>query len=427
MTGTQAIEYIHSYCWKGSIPGLSRTFELLSRMGDPQKQLKFVHIVGTNGKGSTAAMLASVLGCAGYTTGLYTSPYVLRFHERMQVNGVQITDEELAEITDFVKPHAEAMTEHPTEFELVTAIAMEYFARHHCNIVVLEAGLGGAMDSTNVIDPPEVTVFTNIGLDHTEYLGDTLEKIAETKSGVIKSGSAVVCYRVQPSVEAIYERVCREKNVPLYKAAFDTILSHTHSLEGQTFDYQGRTNLFLPLLGNHQLHNAAVAITALDVLRGRGWRISEEQIRQGLHDVSWPGRFELLRKKPLFIVDGGHNPQCIAALVKNIQDYLPGQKLTMLTGVLADKDYTDMYQLVVPYCDRFITVTPPNPRRLPAQKLAEFLKPFGKETVVCDSVAEGVAKAIALAGSDGTVLAFGSLYMVGEIRAAVAQSVTEQQ
>lgn len=419
MTGAEALTYIHSYCWKGSIPGLGRTFDLLQRMGNPQKKLKFVHIVGTNGKGSTAAMMASVLHRAGYTTGLFTSPYIFRFHERMQVNGSDITDSELAQITAFVQPHAEAMAEHPTEFELVTAIAMEFFARRGCQIVVLEAGMGGAMDSTNVIDPPEVAVFTNIGLDHTEYLGDTLEKIAATKAGILKTGSDAVCYRVNDSVEAVYEKICREKHVPLHKAQFDKIVSKARSLEGQTFDYQARRDLFLPLLGDHQLHNAAVAITALDVLRARGWQISEENLRDGLRNVSWPGRFDLLRREPLFIVDGGHNPQCIAALVQNIRDYLPDQKLTVLTGVLADKDYAHMYSMVAPYTERFVTVTPPNPRCLSAQTLAEFLQPFGKETIAAGDVAQGVKIAMDLAGKDGAVLAFGSLYMIGEIRAAV--------
>lgn len=422
MTGSEAIAYIHSYSWKGSIPGLSRTFELLRRMGDPQKKLKFVHIVGTNGKGSTAAMIASVLRKAGYTTGLYTSPYIFRFNERMQVDGVEISDAELGEVTEFVRPHAEQMQEHPTEFELVTAIAFAYFARHNCDIVVLEAGMGGAMDSTNVIDAPEVAVFTNIGLDHTEYLGDTLEEIAATKAGILKPGCDAVCYRVNESVEAVYERICRDLQVPLHKAQFDAIVSKAHSLEGQTFDYEDRKDIFLPLLGDHQLHNAAVAITALDALRGRGWQISEQNLRDGLHDVRWPGRFDLLRRDPLFIVDGGHNPQCIAALAQNIRDYLPGKELTVLTGVLADKDYSHMYAVVAPYAARFITVTPPNPRCLSANELAECLRAFGKPVTAAESVAQGVELALAQAGTNGAILAFGSLYMIGEIRDAVEKS-----
>ena len=201
MTVQEALTYIHSVCWKGSVPGLERTRELLERMGNPEKSLRFVHIAGTNGKGSTAAMTASILRQAGYKTGLYTSPYILRFHERMQVDGVEISDEELADVTEFVRPHAEAMADHPTEFELVSCIAFEYFKRKCCDIVVLEVGMGGELDSTNVIDTPEVAVITNIGLDHTEYLGDTLEKVASAKAGIIKKGGTAVLYRSTPSVE----------------------------------------------------------------------------------------------------------------------------------------------------------------------------------------------------------------------------------
>lgn len=422
MTGNEAITYIHSYGWRGSLPGLSRTFELLHRLGDPQKKTKFIHIVGTNGKGSTAAMLASVLQKAGYVTGLYTSPYILTFHERMQVNGEMISDRELGEITEYVMPHAEAMEDHPTEFELVTAIAFEYFARHQSDIVVLEAGMGGELDSTNVIDSPEVAVFTNIGLDHTDYLGDTMEKIAKTKAGIIKPGSSAVCYRAKASVEAVIDRACAEKNVPLYKADFDAIVSKSHGLEGQTFDFGKRKDLFLPLLGDHQLYNAAVVLTTLDVLKTRGWTVTEENIRDGLRDVRWPGRFEVLRRDPLFIVDGGHNPQCMEALAQNIRQYLNGRELTVLTGVLRDKDYTDMYRLVAPYAACFVTVTPPNPRALTAQELTEELKIFSKPIETADDVRAGVRRAISLAGKDGVVLAFGSLYMVGDIRDEVMKT-----
>ena len=274
MNAAQAIEYIHSVCWKGSIPGLGRTQTLLAKMGNPEKKLKFVHIAGTNGKGSTAAMTASILRKAGYRTGLYTSPYIYRFHERMQVDGMEITDEELAEVTEFVKPLAESMEESPTEFELVSCIAFEYFYRKKCDIVVLEVGMGGALDSTNVIPVPEVAVITNIGLDHTEYLGDTIEKIAETKSGIFKENGHAVVYRGAPSVEAVYERVCAEKHVSLKKADFDSLVLKSHSLEGQVFDCGKRKDLVLPLLGDHQLHNAAVVLAIADTLIEEGWKIS---------------------------------------------------------------------------------------------------------------------------------------------------------
>ena len=420
MNVSEALSYIHSVCWKGSIPGLSRTRELLAKMGNPEKKLRFVHIAGTNGKGSTAAMLAAILRQAGYVTGLYTSPYIIKFHERMQVNGEMISDEELCAITEYIRPLAESMTESPTEFELVTCIAMEYFVRRGCQIVVMEVGMGGELDSTNVIAAPEVSVICNIGLDHTEVLGDTLEKIASAKAGIIKPGCPAVIYRAAPSVEAVFEEKCRAVGSELHKADFDAIRLHTHDLTGQVFDFGRFQDLHLPLLGEHQLKNAAVVLTTADVLKARGWAITDENIRQGLATVRWPGRFELLRKDPLFIVDGGHNPQCIEALVQNIRQYLAGRPLTVLTGVLADKDYHCMYADVArQFAARFVTVTPPNPRALDAQALAEYLRQFGKPVTACTSVDAGVREAIRQAGPDGVVLAYGSLYMVGDIEAAV--------
>ena len=419
MNAEQAIAYIHSVCWKGSIPGLGRTQELLEKMGNPEKKLKFVHIAGTNGKGSTAAMTASILSKAGYRTGLYTSPYIYRFHERIQVDGVEISDEELTEITEYVKPLADSMAQSPTEFELVCCIAFEYFYRKKCDIVVLEVGMGGAWDATNVIEVPEVAVITNIGLDHTEYLGDTVEKIAETKSGIFKPHGHGVVYRSTPSVEAVYERVCAERDVSLRKADFDGLVLKAHTLEGQVFDCGSRKNLVLPLLGDHQLHNASVVLSIADTLIGEGWKISEQNIYDGIRDVRWPGRFDIVCRKPLFIIDGGHNPQCIEALVKNIQDYLAGKKVIALTGVLADKDYADMYKPVMPLVDRFVCITPPNPRKLEAEQLARYLRQAGAQAQASESILDGVKQAMDLAGEDGVVLCFGSLYSIGGIRDAL--------
>lgn len=419
MNAEQAIAYIHSVCWKGSIPGLGRTQELLEKMGNPEKKLKFVHIAGTNGKGSTAAMTASILSKAGYRTGLYTSPYIYRFHERIQVDGVEISDEDLTEITEYVKPLADSMAQSPTEFELVCCIAFEYFYRKKCDIVVLEVGMGGAWDATNVIEVPEVAVITNIGLDHTEYLGDTVEKIAETKSGIFKPHGHGVVYRSTPSVEAVYERVCAERDVSLRKADFEGLVLKAHTLEGQVFDCGSRKNLVLPLLGDHQLHNASVVLSIADTLIGEGWKISEQNIYDGIRDVRWPGRFDIVCRKPLFIIDGGHNPQCIEALVKNIQDYLAGKKVVALTGVLADKDYADMYKPVMPLVDRFVCITPPNPRKLEAEQLAQYLRQAGAQAQASESILDGVKKAMDLAGEDGVVLCFGSLYSIGGIRDAL--------
>ena len=421
MTVQEVIDYIHSANWMGSVPCLSRTENLLSMMGNPEKKLKFVHIAGTNGKGSTAAMAASILTKAGYKTGLYTSPYISRFHERMQIDGEQISDVDLVEIAEFVKPLADSLEAHPREFELVCCIAFEYFARKNCDIVVLEVGMGGAFDATNVIECPEVAVITNIGLDHTEVLGNTVEEIALTKSGIFKENGHAVLYRGEPGVEAVVEKVCREKNVSLRKADFESLKGKSHDLFGQVFDCGERRDLVLPLLGDHQLHNASVVLSVVDTLIDLGWKISEENIREGLRDVSWPGRFDIVSREPLFIIDGGHNPQCIEALVKNIEDYLTGRRVVALTGVLGDKDYGEMYKQVLPLVSRFVCITPPNDRKLEAADLAAYLRRAGAEAEAFGTVEAGVAKAVELAGADGAVLCFGSLYTIGAIRDALME------
>jgi len=421
MTPEQAIEYIHSKFWKGSVPGLERISVLLDKMGNPQDNLKFIHIAGTNGKGSTAAMTASILQKAGYRTGLYTSPYIYRFHERIQVNGEQISDEDLVAVTEYVKPLAESMTETPTEFELVCAIAFEYYKRQKCDIVVLEVGMGGEFDATNVIKTPEVAVITNIGLDHTDYLGSTLEEIAKTKAGIFKENGHAVIYRGAPSVEKVFEDVCRQKNIALKKADFDGLVLRCHDLFGQEFDCGARKQLRLPLLGDHQLHNASVVLSVADTLMENGWKITEQNIYEGIRDVSWPGRFDIVSRDPLFIIDGGHNPQCVEALIKNIEDYLKGRKVIALTGVLADKDYGDMYQPVMPLVEQFVCITPDNPRKLEAAELAEHLQKAGAKAVACDSTRAGVIKAMELSGKDGVVLCFGSLYSIGAIHESLKE------
>ena len=421
LTAEEAVEYIHSITWLGSKPGLERTLELLSIMGNPQDSLKFVHIAGTNGKGSTAAMTASVLQKAGYKVGLFTSPCIYKFNERIQVNGNHISDQDLADVTNFVRPLAASMADHPTEFELVSCIGFEYFKRQNCDIVVLEVGMGGALDSTNVIKVPEVAVITNIGLDHTDFLGNTLEEIAETKAGIIKEGGDAVLYPGEEAVESVIERLCAERNVRLKKADFGRIELLSHSLKGQRFTYNGNT-YDLPLLGVHQLHNAAMVLTILETLQEKGYAISQEHIYEGIKNVSWPGRFDIAREDPLFIIDGGHNPQCIEALAKNIKDYLTDRKVIALTGVLADKDYARMYQPVMPFIEEFVCITPPTPRKLDATLLAQYLMETGAKATPCETIADGVKTALEKAGKEGVVLCFGSLYSIGDIRAALEET-----
>lgn len=419
MNYEETLEYIHSVSWKGSVPGLERISELLELIGHPERECKFIHVAGTNGKGSTCAMLSSVLRKAGFRTGLYTSPYLIHFNERIDVDGKMIENQELCDVTEYVKKYADSMTDKPTEFELITAVGFEYFKRKKCDIVVCEVGMGGEFDATNVIPTPELAVICNIGLDHTAVLGDTLEKIAATKSGIIKEGCDVVLYRSTESVEAVVEKRCENVCAKLNKADFDSVILKSSNLYGQVFDFKEYKNIELPLLGEHQLKNAAVVLTAIDVLREKGWNISENNIRDGLRDVVWHGRFEILKKDPLFIADGGHNPQCIDALVKSVEKYLSGKKLTVLTGVLGDKDYHCMYKDISKYAKEFITVTPNNPRALSSNELANYLSTFQKPVTACDSIEEGVNTAFEHTDDDGVILCYGSLYMLGDVYAEV--------
>ncbi len=411
MTAEEAISYIENYTWSTTKLGLERTRTLLSALGDPQKKLKFVHVTGSNGKGSTCAILDSVLRAAGYKTGLYTSPYLVRFNERIKVNGRDIPDSALAEITSQIRIFADTMEDHPSQFELVTAIAMEYFYEAGCDIVILEVGMGGALDSTNAIDAPEVAVFTNIGLEHTEYLGDTIEKIAATKGGIIKTGCDCVVYDGDKAATDTLRAICKEKDVPMTVVDFSKLVPVSHSLSGQELIWNGMP-LRLPLLGEHQMHNLSVALEVIKVLCKRGWKIDDFAVSVGVSSVIWPARFQILSDDPLFILDGGHNPQCAEAMAKILNDYLPDKKVTFLMGVLADKDYNSMLDSVCPHAARFICVTPMSPRALDGAELARIIRDRGFEAISCGSVKDAVEQTRKY--PDPTV-AFGSLYMSGAI------------
>ena len=417
MTYEEALKYIHSVNWQGSKLGLERTQELLAKLGNPEKQLKFIHIAGTNGKGSTAAMLSSILERAGYRTGLYTSPFINRFNERMQVNGEQIPDGALAALTEHIRPYADAMSDSPTEFELITALAMEYFLREKCDIVVLEVGMGGELDSTNVIVAPEAAVIAAMGLDHVRELGPTMADIARAKAGIIKPGCAVVSYGGNPEADPVFAAVCRERGASLRQPDFSRIVPGPFDLDGQSFSYGDWKDLRIPLAGRYQMNNAAVVLETVAALRERGWKLSEEAVRQGLAATRWPARFEVLRRSPVFIVDGGHNPHGIRATAESLERLFPGKKITFVTGVMADKDVESILGLIVPLAAEFFTVRPDNPRAMPAQELAERIRALGARATACGSVAGGVAKAMEAEGSDGVACALGSLYMSGEVRA----------
>ena len=419
MTYEEALNAIHAVHWQGHKPGLGRTRALLSALGDPHKALRFVHVAGTNGKGSTAAMLDSCLRAAGYRTGLFTSPYINRFNERVQVDGVPIPDGDLVRLVERVQPAAAAMADTPTEFEFITALGMLWFAEQRCDIVVLEVGLGGALDSTNVIDPPECAVITALGLDHVKELGPTLADIAAAKAGIIKPGSPAVSYGGAPEADRVIAAAARACGAPLTVVDFTRLRLRGAGLDGQTFDFDGLAGLTLPLLAGYQPRNAAVAVTALRALRARGWDIPDEAIRRGLASVRWPGRFELLRRSPPFLLDGSHNAHGMRATADSLRSLFPGQKFVFLVSIMADKDADEMLRLLLPLAKAFVTVTAPSPRAIPAADLAARIEALGGRAEPAASIPAAVERAAALAAG-GPAAALGTLYFSGEVRQAVA-------
>ena len=417
MNYESAMEYIHAVQWAGHKPGLTRTRTLLAALGDPHKDLKFIHVAGTNGKGSTAAMLASCLQAAGCRVGLYTSPFINRFNERIQVDGVQIGDDELVRLVERIQPAADAMADVPTEFEIITALGMLYFAEKHCDIVVLEVGLGGTLDSTNVIDAPECAVITALGMDHVKELGPTIADIAAAKAGILKEGCPVVSYGGVPEADAVIAQKAAEMHAPLTVVDFHKLHCDGGDLDEVTFDFDGLNGVRLPLIGSYQPKNAAVAITTLRVLREKGWNIPEEAIRKGLETVRWPGRFELLRHSPAFLLDGSHNAHGMRATVQSLQDRFPGEKFVFLISIMADKDVSEMLALLEPLARQFVTVAAHTPRATPAETLAAQIRAAGFRAEAAPSIEAGVARALEL-GGEGPVCALGTLYFSGDVRQA---------
>ncbi|MEA5019025.1 MAG: folylpolyglutamate synthase/dihydrofolate synthase family protein [Gordonibacter sp.] len=429
------IAYINEPRWQNSRLGLDRIRELLDRLGRPQDNLKFVHVAGTNGKGSTCAYLSSILQEAGYRTGLFTSPFIETFEERIRVNGHNISLDELAEVTIAVRDQAEDMIDHPTEFELMTAVALVYFARCACDIVVLEVGLGGRLDSTNVIDAPEVAVIARIGLDHTALLGSTLAAIAGEKAGIVKSGVPVVSWPQEPEAMAVVEQAAHRQGSTLYVPDFSQLhigaVDRRHEGPVRFFDYGSLGNLETFLLGSYQPANAALAIESAWALRKGGWDIPDAAVRAGVAQARWPGRFEVVdagQDRATVVVDGGHNPQGAQALVDSLVDVFPDKKPVFIIGVLEDKNYPEMLEIILPYGSGFVAVAPDNPRALSADKLARAIRWTGQDmlgcaactnsSVACD-MSDALAQARNLAGVQGLICAFGSLYSIAALKAAL--------
>ena len=410
--------------------GLSRMEVLLEKLGNPQERLKFIHVAGTNGKGSVCAMTARILQCAGFETGLFTSPVISDYREQFQINGEMISKEDFSRLAERVKHACYEMDDPPSEFEKAVALTFLYFDEHRCDLAVLEVGLGGTDDATNVIGTPEVAAIVNIDFDHMGFLGDTLAQIAEKKAGIIKEAGTVVTADQKEEVMAVLQERCAEKHASLIRTSDSQIRVREKSLDGQSFDYEKRSvegtkclqKITLSLLGDHQCENAAVVLEIMDRLREKGYEIPEHAIREGMESVRWPERFEEVSKDPLVIIDGAHNPDGIHALSHNLKEYCPDEKFLFITGILKDKDYHEMLKQMLPFADSFVTIAPDNPRAMSAKECADAIRAcgFAGEVVVPTDTRQAVDLVLRMAEEKHiAVCAFGSLYSVGALHASI--------
>ncbi len=436
----EVLEWIHGLGRFGIKPGLDRVSVMLEKLGNPHHKIRFVHIAGTNGKGSTAAILASILRSSGYAVGLYTSPYLLSFTNRMAVNNADISQQELIALVNKIKPLVDQIKDdpklgHPTEFEVVTVLALNYFAERGVDLVVLEVGLGGRLDATNVITPL-LSIITNISLEHTDVLGSTITEIASEKAGIIKQGKPLLTAAEDPEALKVFEERCAALKCRYYRVfpplnSGDLLsqnrpvtLLKTITADGQYFDYHGFSidlkDLFIPLRGKYQLLNAATAIAAVEILAAEGYAVGREAILKGLLKTIWPGRLELLQKKPLVIMDGAHNPAAMEKLAEAIPQYFKYRRLITVIGMLADKDIAAMLKSILPLSDLVVFTRPTLPRAADPQTIAVLAAKdlnFRKEHFIIEDYRAALDKALARAGTDDAVLVTGSLYTVSDVRA----------
>lgn len=423
MTTDWARDFYKNLENRGIRPGLDRIREVMDRLGNPQESTPFIHVAGTNGKGSVALMTAHILTEAGYRTGLFRSPAVTTFEDQIQVDGRPISPRDLAACTEEIRRVADDMADPPTAFEALTALALLHFARKACDFAVVEVGMGGLEDATNLIPPPRLALITRLGLDHLGVLGDSLSDIARHKAGIIKEGSgAALAYPSEEEGLAVVRAQAQACGVPFGVVDRDRIRPRTMDPDGQSFDWlpspDGRgmalEGLTLPLLGRHQLTNAGLVLTAMESLRGMSYTVPEEAVRHGLAQARLACRMEVLRKNPLFLLDGGHNPQGVESLVDLIHDLLPQGKVHFLMGMLKDKDVDRVLDLVLPCGETFSCVTPDHPTRaLSAQTLAEAIQKKGGSAQAFSTLEEGLDRALA---SNKPLVAFGSFYTAGPIR-----------
>lgn len=424
MNYKDALVYIEEIGKYGSVPGLDSIKELCRRLGDPQEELLFVHIAGTNGKGSVLAYISTVLQEAGYRTGRYLSPTISDYRERIQVGGKMISKEGLCRHLETVKNAAEEMVKegkpHPTAFEMETALAFLYFREKKCDIVVLEAGLGGSLDATNLVTTTVVSVIASVSRDHMAFLGETLSEIAENKAGIIKKGVPVVSMEQEPDAMQVIRRAAKEKGSRLVIASKEKAKNIRYGVEKQKFDYKQYKKLEITLAGQCQIDNCILAIEALLALSERGFPVKENALREGLKKTVWKGRFEVIAKKPFFIVDGAHNEDAAKKLAASIRFYFTNKKIIYIMGILKDKEYEKIIAETYRLAEQIITVaTPKNARAMPAYELAKAVKEYHPNVTAADSLEEAVEMSYLLADKDSVIIAFGSLSFLGQIMTIV--------
>lgn len=427
MTYESALNKIHSLLTFGSRPGLDRMKRLLAEMGNPQDSLKYIHIAGTNGKGSVCAMLSSALVAAGYKTGLFISPYITDFRERIQINNVPVSQSDIVNAVEETFPLIEKLQKEDviiTEFEYVNALEFYIHSKAKCDIVVLETGMGGLLDCTNVIKSPLCSVITTIGLDHTAVLGDTIEKIADQKCGIIKENSLAVTSAQDMRALEVIETTARKLRVPLAKSSNVDLTVISETLEGSTFEYNGET-IKINLAGDHQIENAKTALATLEILHYNDLiSISPSQIALGFSRAKNPARLELMSKNPVVIIDGAHNPNGIQALKNASEKFLNSVKKIGILGMMSDKDINTSIKLLSKTLDKVITVPIDNPRAISPQALAEKCKACFDDVTAFDNVQKAFDSAYSEAEStNSAVIVCGSLYLAGEIRPYILQKL----
>lgn len=423
----EAMEYIEACAGYGIVPGLDTIRELLFRLGNPERELSFIHIAGTNGKGSTLFFVSNILAANGYRVGRYLSPTIFEYRERFQMNGKPISKAAFGRLTERVAEAAEAMTAkghpHPTPFEIDTALAFLYFKEKNCDFVVLETGLGGLMDATNVVENTRVTILTSISRDHMAFLGESLAEITAQKAGIIKKASYVVALEGEPEVEEVIREAVEERQAKEVAFVHKADLRNCHyGLEKQRFSYKNYKQMEITLAGQYQLVNAALALEAVEALKKQGVSLKEEKIRQGLAVGNWPARFQILQKKPYFIVDGAHNEGAAKELRKSLEFYFTNKRILYIMGMFRDKECARVIDLTCDLADHIITVQAKgNSRALPALELATLISEKHPKVTVADSVEEAVELSLLLADKDTVIVAFGSLAYLGDCIRAVEQ------